>query len=279
MSESDETLDNTSVKIEQKSSSVLETVKFILTEYKLAVYITLIAGIGFVGTNFTGFTVPPIVKFAFKAFLIGIIPLTLLGKVLIVDKYMSKRMKRILAYNPKDGLVPDIIFVPPPIWKNRKSNDLPVRKCNDADMIDYEVEFCEFDEDENQLYVGGINEEIANPVDIAIKNGRLKEVYNELLKDRQKLKRLEGTLKTKRFEMQENNFNAIIEAVEKGTTMDMEKTINMEMEDDFNEFTPNSENGEDISEKSENNSNGEGERKTLNELEEAFTQNGESNNE
>lgn len=270
MSQSDP-LEDKSVEIEKQSNSVLEAFKFILSEYKLAVYITLIAAIGFIGTNFTGFSVPPIVQFTIKAFLIGIIPLTVLAKVLIVDKYMSKRMKRVLEYNPKDGLVPNIVFVPPPIWKNRQTNDLPIRKCNDADMIDYEVEYCEYNEDENQIYVGGINEEIADPVDIATRDGRLKEVYNELLKDRQKLKRLEGTLKTKRFEMQENNFNAIIEAIEKGTTMDMEKTIDMELDDDLNEFTPSKGESETTNEPEDSNDN---ERKTLSELEEAFKNGG-----
>ena len=278
-SENGENINGTSVKLEKASTSFLDLLKFVFSEYKLAVYITLIAGIGLIGTNFTGFNVPPILTFAFKAFLIGIIPLTLIGKVLIVDRYMSKRMKRVLAYNPKDGIVPEIIFVPPPIWKNRKSNSLPVRKSNTTDMIDYEVEFCEFDESENQLYVGGINEEIADPVDIIVRNERLNKVYDDLLKSRQKLKRLEGTLKTKKFEMQEANFNAVIEAVEKGTSMDTEKVVDIELDDELEEYkdiTSSNSQEESMNKRDSNNEqkNGESGETTLNDLAGVFENGG-----
>lgn len=270
MSKSDN-LEKYGIELEKTGDSAKSFAKFILEEYKLAVYIALVAIVAIAITTIGNITIPSVVSLALKAVAIGIIPATLAGKLLIVDKFMSTRMKRVLALNPKEGYSPDIYFVPPPIWEDKMKNDLPIKSTDDS-FIDFIVEFLDYEENENQLYVGGINPEIADPVDIALRDGKLEKIYDELLYASMKLTKLEGTLKTKHLDIQKENINSLISAIEKGTTMDMDKSMSFELDDDLEQFKSMDKSDSQVSDNSENekedNENNSSDRMTLNEIEE-----------
>ena len=257
-------------KIEQsRNGSLKETIFFILKEYKLAVYIAFIAGVAIFGSAIGNITLPPIVRTALQMLAIGIIPATLIGKILIVDRFMSKRMKRVMEYNPKDRMRSSVTFVPPPIWKNKKIDDLYVRNRDDG-LIDADVKTLHYNKEENQLYVEGLPKDFAKPEDIATQEGKLDEVFNDAIHIRQKHQRLVGTLKSKHLDIQKDNINSIIGMIEKGTTLQNDNSMNFELDEDLEQFTPNGNSGSidnNEDEDEDENENEDEQRKTLREIE------------
>jgi hypothetical protein len=77
-----------------------------------------------------------------------------------------------------------------------------------------------YSEEDHTLRVEGLNPEISNPADIAVRDGRLAEIYRSLLDARRELTRVEATIEAKALEIESNDVNALIQAVEHGAAFE-----------------------------------------------------------
>lgn len=190
---------------------------YLLAEYKLPVSAALLVG-GFV--VLTGRAqvpdIPPWAKLALQGFALGIIPATILGKKLVVDKFMPDNAVKVALVDFEDGVrTIDAKRVPPTVWQDRKRGEWP-ELAPDEGEADWLVTELEWHADLQQLEVEGVNPELVDPTELIGTQGKLEEIYGDLLDQATKLTRMEATLSTKAQQIERQNVNALVAAMEHG---------------------------------------------------------------
>jgi hypothetical protein len=191
---------------------------YLLAEYRMGVYLFAIAGFALVASGRAGVPeLPPIVGIALQGFLAGILPAFILGKKVIVDKFIPDQRLRVLVVDPHQGMATTAKKVSRGTWENRRRGDLPAFEPREGN-VDYVVTHFEWFDDLEVLEVEGVNEEIANPLDVLARDGVLDEVYGELLDAYKELARLKATIRSKTTRIEADNVNALMAAYEHGTS-------------------------------------------------------------
>jgi hypothetical protein len=210
------------VRVEERTRSRVDRVVDLLAEYKIGVYICLLGAIALLITG--RWQIPSLPAWAERTLLgitIGIIPSILLGKTLIVDRFLPDRRLRVLVVDPDNLMSCRALRVGRNLWETRETGEFRAFEPGDGN-IDYvvtELDYRRGDEDGQgaRLRVEGCNDEIANPLDVIATQGKLNQVYQDLLERDAELTRTEATIEAKTLEIDRENVNALITAVEHGT--------------------------------------------------------------
>jgi hypothetical protein len=193
----------------------------LLVAYKVPITFAGICGAVLLLTGRAGIPSPPRwLQLVLQGFAVGIVPATFIGKVAIVDRFIPDDRRRVLELRmDEDGIKAEPWKVPRGAWDSRDRGELPALQPQHG-KTDAVVTELDYLEDLENTRVEGCPEEIANPVDVLTRNGKLGEVYGELLTDRQELTRLRATIASKSVEWQGQNVNALLEAVEHGVAFE-----------------------------------------------------------
>jgi hypothetical protein len=110
----------------------------------------------------------------------------------------------------------------------------------------------QYHDDLDVVEIEGANEELADPTDVVARNGKLDEVYGDLQDKAARLTRLEATVESKALDIQRDNVNALLAAVEHGTQMspgDVRETVHSDqwasLEGDADDRDPERSDGSD----------------------------------
>jgi hypothetical protein len=216
-------------------TSTADRVTYLLAEYRMGVYLALVAAVVLVATGRWSIPeLPPQVGLALTGFAIGIIPATIIGKVAVVDRYMDSPKVNVAVVDPQDGVLVDAHEVPPGLWENRRRGEHPALRCRRG-AVDWVVTEFEFLEDVSVLKVEGANPELADPVSIVATEGKLEEIYNDLLGDSKELTRLRATMKSKATRAEQAHANALLAAYEYGTSFNPGDTSSIVDADDWSD--------------------------------------------
>lgn len=196
-----------------------DRVTFLLAEYRTAVYVAIAAGALAVFTGRLGIpAVPSVVGLGLRIIAVGIVPATA-GAYLVVDRYVPDPRQNILILNPTDdGYTVGTAKVPSDLWDAREHEDnKPVMR--PAGPFDAIVTRLEFDSELGRLTVEGANPEVADPVEVIAKNGKLNETFGELEAAAADLERIKATATTRERRVEKKIINAVIGAVETGSSI------------------------------------------------------------
>jgi hypothetical protein len=209
------------IRVEAEKRSKVQALTSLLAEYKIGVYLTIISLTVLLATG--RWQIPslaPWQKQTLTVFAVGIIPSIIGGKKLVVEKYLPDDRYVILEIDPDNFLAMRAQKVGRRLWKTRETGDYPAFEPPKGE-IDYVVTDMDYhrqgdDGEGAYLDVEGCNEEVANPLDIIATQGRLDQVYHDLLERDQQLTRTQATIEAKTLEIDRENVMSLLEAVEHG---------------------------------------------------------------
>lgn len=196
---------------------------YLLKEYKAGVYLAVAAGVALVLSGRLGLpTVPPLVVDWLYVLIIGIIPSMLVAKTTVIKWFVPDPRVRVLVleYDRDDAILNTAAKkVPRDLWNERKhSHGMPVLEPDGA--VDAIVTQYEYDAALEQITVRGANPELVDPVDLLATQGRLESLFNEMLEQSREYEHLKATLSLRQQEMEQRITNALVAAVEQGTTFE-----------------------------------------------------------
>lgn len=222
------------LRVPESTPSRAEYVVELLKSYRVGVYLALLSTVALlISGRWSLPTLPSWLTLSLRGFAIGIIPATILGKKVVVERYLPDNRLKVMVWDVpeqerqqavEDGravtrLDVDGKRVPRGLWADRENpSEWPV--WNPPGNVDAVVTRFEYDEESHELTVEGLNPEISNPADLAARDGRLAEVYGDLLSTVNDLARLEATIEAKTVEIERDNVNALLEAVEHGVSFE-----------------------------------------------------------
>jgi hypothetical protein len=219
-------------------TSNADRLTYLLVKYRAALVLAAAAAtVLFVTGRFNVPELPPQVGLALQGFALGIVPATLLGKILVVDRYMSSDELRVAVVDPRDGGVVDAWNVPPQLWEDRRRGESPAMKLNGTGA-DWAVTELEYLDDVDELAVEGVNPELADPISIIARDGKLDEIYTELLDTARRYTRLKATAQSKAQQIEKANANALLAAHEYSTSFNPGDTGKIVDEDAWSEHSP-----------------------------------------
>lgn len=165
----------------------------------------------------------------------GAVPAYVVG-VWIVSKFFPDPREEVLELNLNDeggAITAKSWFVPSDIWASRQRGERPALKPDvGATAVVTELENLD---DVNKISVEGCNKEIADPVSIVSRQGRLEQIENTLIPKAEEKDKLEATVRTRALDIQSDNIHALLAAVESGTQMDP-TAVSKAFEDDLVSF-------------------------------------------
>ena len=206
-----------SVDIPPRWSSNADRVVYLLAKYRAGVYI---AGIGIILLFATGRLgipeLPPWVRTVLTGIVIGIVPSMILGVHIISRILPDPRVKVMEISTDPPEIEP--VRIPRRLWKEREVEDMPIWQIN-AGETEAVVTNVEHLEEVGKLKVRGLNPELADPTSIAARDGKLDKIFNELVENKRDLNAHQATEGLRQIEIEGRAFNAITEAVEKGTSI------------------------------------------------------------
>lgn len=199
-----------------KWESRADRVTYLLGQYRLHVlFIGLSAAILLGSGRWTLPTLPTWAALWLKTAALGILPLSIIGKRLVVDKYIPDSRLDVAVVD-SETLTIRGRKCPQGLWQQRERGDLPAYSPDRIGLFDHYVTEFNYDDETEALSVEGCPEEIANPVSVLGRNAKLREVYSDSLEYRSRLKELEATLETRQLEADAQNVMDLLEAVEHG---------------------------------------------------------------
>jgi len=213
------------IRVSEGKRGKLGAVADLLAEYKIGVYLCLIGVIALLVTG--RWSIPSLPAWAERwltGMTLGILPAIIGGKKLIVERFLPDTRHRVLVVDPEDLMSCRAVRVGRNLWANREAGEFPAFEPprGNIDYVVTDLEYYRGDEDGQgaRIEVEGCNEEIASPLDVIAIQGKLDEVYQDLLERDAELTRTEATIEAKTLEIDRENVNALITAVEHGTKFD-----------------------------------------------------------
>jgi len=196
---------------------------YLLAEYKVGVMLAV--GAVFVLIVSGRWEIPELprgVREFLKAFAIGIVPAMFVTKLTIVDKFIPDPRVKVIEWCPdEDGKTIAVrpFKVPEDLWQDRKhEKGLPVLEPDGE--VDAVVTSYEYDESLGIVKVRGASEDVADPASLMATNGKLDEIFNDLLDSKRELDEMHATLNLKQHEVERHVVNSLIAAVEHGVAFD-----------------------------------------------------------
>lgn len=212
---------------------------YLAAEYRMGVYLAALAvGALVVTGRWTVPELPPQLALGLQGFAIGIVPATVVGKVLIVDKFLSVERVRVAEVDPRDGARVDAHMVPPSLWEERERGEHPAMRLQGGEGADWAVTRLEYLEDVGELHVEGCNPELADPTSLISRDGKLEEIYSELLDTAHEHVRLKATLQSKAQQVEEAHANALVASYEYATAYSPGDTAQIVDEDAWSDAMP-----------------------------------------
>jgi hypothetical protein len=210
------------VRVEQETRSRIDYVVDLLAEYKIGVYLTIISVTVLVATG--RWSIPSLAPWqerVLTGFSLLILPSIILGKKAIVEKFIPDTRYKVLEIDPDRNMAIRGVKLGRRLWETRETGEYPAfaPPAGNIDFVVTSLTYHPSDEDGPEgayLDVEGCNPEIANPVNLLALEGKLDDVYNELLIESKKLTQTEATLESKALEIDKLNVNAMMEAIEHG---------------------------------------------------------------
>lgn len=195
-----------------------EGARFLLEEYKIAVYLTGAALLLLTLSGRLGLPeIPQFWSLVLIAHVVGLIPVILVAERTIVERFVPDPRELIIEADPKGGLSITPYRVPSRLWRDRThTHELPVHS---PEGTNYKI-VSRYTQEEGEIYVRGISEEIADPISIAYRDGRLEDIYEDLLDDRRELEHLRATANLKQHEIESHVVNSLVGAVEESVAFD-----------------------------------------------------------
>ncbi|GAA2772021.1 hypothetical protein GCM10010451_66350 [Streptomyces virens] len=219
--------------IPPRFESHYDRLSYLLAEYKIGVYIAVLAVTALIVSGRLGIPeMPSGVAWALKWTAIGIIPAMVAAKVAIVDRWIPDPRKRILVVDLEDEIDVTGKLCPQTVWSKRETGEHPAIE-PDRGMFDAIVTKFDWDDDLGRLEVEGGNEELV--LEVLTTQGKLDAVYGQLLEDSAKLDRLQAQQRLKTLEIEERIVNSLIAAVEHGLEFDpgtTEEIVDSDLESD-----------------------------------------------
>lgn len=218
------------VEVPGRALTTSEKAVELLKSYRVGVYLCLIAVTALLLSGRWSIpSLPPWLAKALTGYAIGIIPATILGKKVVVDRFIPDTRLRVMEWDVPETvdlgehttvteLDVELWKVPQGLWDSRERGRWP--EWSPSGSLDAVVTDLDYSEENHQLTVEGLNPEVSNPADLAVRDGRLGVVYENLLDSRRELTRVEATLEAKALEIESNDVNALIEAVEHGAAFE-----------------------------------------------------------
>jgi len=215
------------VEVPEGAVSTSDKLVELLKSYRIGVYLCIISVAALLLTGRWSIpSLPPWLAKALTGYAIGIIPATILGKKAVVDRFIPDTRVRVMEWDIPETveveenttvtrLDVEIWKVPQGLWDSRERGRWP-EWSPAGSSLDAVVTDFNYSEDDHTLRVEGLNEEISNPADIAIRDGQLAEIYRSLLDARRELTRVNATIEAKALEIESKDVNALVEAVEHG---------------------------------------------------------------
>jgi len=202
--------------VPSKWESRADRVTYLLGQYRLHVLFIGLSVALLVGSGRWSLpTLPQWATLWLKTAALGIIPLSVIGKRAVVDKYVSDSRLDVAVVD-SETLTITGTKCPKGLWKDRERGDIPCYSPERLGLFDHYVTEFDYDEEEESLSVEGCPEEISNPLSVLGRNAKLKEVYRDSLEHRSRLKELEATLEARQLEADSQNVMDLLEAVEHG---------------------------------------------------------------
>jgi len=209
-------VDSEDIHVREQDVSRAQKARETVSAWQIPISLIIISTAILIGTG--RWSIPELPEWmaeALKVVILGIIPATLVGKILIVDKFMPDPRPKVLHVDPLSGFFLDWWRVPEGVWEQRERGEYPALDVP-AGFFDYVVTEFQWDDDDETLRVEGCNPEIADPVSIMARDGALKEVYRSLQHDRAELLQLRATVESRALDIDQQNVNDLMEAVEHG---------------------------------------------------------------
>jgi len=218
------------VRVSEGTVSTADRVVEMLKSYRVGVYLCLISlTVLLVTGRWSVPDLPPWLAKALTGYAIGIIPATIIGKKVVVDRFIPDSRLRVMEWDVPETvdlgentaltrLDVEIWRVPQGLWDSRERGRWP--EWSPGGRVDAVVTEFDYDAEAHSLSVEGLNPEISNPADLAVRDGRLSQIYETLLDARRELTRVEATIEAKALEIESNDVNGLIEAVEHGAAFE-----------------------------------------------------------
>jgi len=218
------------VEVPEGAVSTSDKAVELLKSYRIGVYLCIISVVALLLSGRWSIpSLPPWLAKALTGYAIGIIPATILGKKAVVDRFIPDTRVRVMEWDIPETvelgenttvtrLDVEIWKVPQGLWDSRERGRWP--EWSPAGSLDAVVTEFHYSEENHTLKVEGLNPEISNPGDLAVRDGRLSQIYETLLDARRELTRVEATIEAKALEIESNDVNGLIEAVEHGAAFE-----------------------------------------------------------
>lgn len=200
-----------------------DAARFIFEEYKIAVYISGAAlGVLLLSGRLGLPSIPRFWTLVLTAHVVGIIPTILIAERTIIDRFVPDPRELIIEADPHGGLSITPHRVPSSLWRDRThTHDLPV---HNPEGTNYKI-VSKYSLEDGEIFVRGISEEIADPISIAYRDGRLEEIYEELLDDRRELQHLKATANLQQHEIESHVVNSLVGAIEESVAFDPASSV------------------------------------------------------
>lgn len=210
-------MDSEDLSVREQDVGRVEQVRDLVVAWQIPISLMIVSAAVLVGTGRWSIPeAPDWLAQMLKVLILGIIPATVAGKTLIVDKFIPDPRATVLVVDPESGYPLDWWRVPGGIWEQRERGEYPEME-PPAGFFDYVVTALDWDDEQETLSVEGCNPEIASPVSVLARDGMLSELYRDLQHDRAELAELRATVESRALRIDRQNVNDLMEAVEHGT--------------------------------------------------------------
>lgn len=202
-------------KVPPRFEDKADRITFLLSEYKEAVTLTLLAAIILFASGRLGLPeIPDWWVVVFEGVLIGTIPAAILSKALIIDRFIpDPRINVGVIDLPNKAIWTK--KVTRNLWNRRQSGELPVWEPEDGDL-DYVVSKFDYLDDVGTLKVEGVNRELVDPLSMIVRDQHIEEIHEDLQYKAAELDRYKARERTRRIDYDQRIVSSLMAAVEHG---------------------------------------------------------------
>ena len=205
--------------IPPRFESNADRVTYLLSKYRIGIYVAALAAIVLVSTGYLSVSIPTWLEILLIGIAVGILPATAIGYPIVRALVPDPRVKAQVFETSEDGAAIEPKRIPRDLWEDREVDDLPIWQINGGttDVVLTEIEHVD---EIGKLRVRGVDPELADPVSMATRDRRLSAVFGDLSERARELAAKEGTEGLRQIEIEQRVMNEIVRSVEKSTSID-----------------------------------------------------------